>query len=158
MNINVEIFKRYQPEKKLALIEALSESELLMLSSASIIRIIKEVGRGSSSRERSHNKDLKLLTSVSNHWNADVEGFTYYKKVLYIEIYLQYSNTDTFTSDTFANFDKMNPYRGSYKWRDMYDNPQTTYFTFDADDKARVYKQLLITYIKKKYKDILNKS
>lgn len=158
MNINVEIFKRYQPEKKLALIEALSESELLMLSSASIIRIIKEVGKGSSSRERSHNKDLNLLTSVSNNWNADVEGFAYYKKTLYVEIYLQYSNTDTTTSDTFANFDKTSSYRGSYEWDDRYGHPQTTYFTFDSSDKARVYKQLLITYVKKKYKDILNKS
>lgn len=158
MNINVEIFKRYQPEKKLALIETLSESELLMLSSASIIRIIKEVGNGSSSRERSHNKDLKLLTSVSNHWNADVEGFTYYKKILYVEICLQYSNTDITRLDPFANFDKVNSYRGFYEWKDGYGHPHTTYFTFDSSDKARVYKQLLITYVKKKYKDILNKS
>lgn len=44
-NINVELFKRYAPKKKLEIINSLSESELLSISYTTILRIIKEAGK-----------------------------------------------------------------------------------------------------------------
>lgn len=45
MNINVFIFSRTQPQKKLEVIEALSNDELLAVSESTVKKIIKEVGQ-----------------------------------------------------------------------------------------------------------------
>ena len=52
-NINVELFKRYAPKKKLEIINSLSESELLSISYTTILRIIKEAGKGDSAKRYS---------------------------------------------------------------------------------------------------------
>ncbi|MBR4714884.1 MAG: hypothetical protein IKP34_01770, partial [Bacteroidales bacterium] len=44
-DINIELFKRYQPKKKLEIIEALTEKELLAVKESTAIRIVKEVGK-----------------------------------------------------------------------------------------------------------------
>ena len=45
MNINELIFSRTQPQKKIDIINALSEDELLSTSEATIKRIVKDAGR-----------------------------------------------------------------------------------------------------------------
>ena len=44
-NINVELFKRYKPEKKLDLIYQLNADELLATTPETIKRIVKETGK-----------------------------------------------------------------------------------------------------------------
>ena len=44
MNINIELFKRYKPDKKVQIINELTEDELLNITPATITRIIKEAG------------------------------------------------------------------------------------------------------------------
>lgn len=39
-DINIELFKRYQPKKKLEIIEALTEKELLAVKESTVIRIV----------------------------------------------------------------------------------------------------------------------
>ena len=41
-NINIELFKRYAPKKKLEIINALTENEFLAITNKTILRIIKE--------------------------------------------------------------------------------------------------------------------
>lgn len=43
-NINVELFKRYAPKKKLEIINSLNSSELSNVTPATITRIVKEAG------------------------------------------------------------------------------------------------------------------
>jgi len=147
-NINQFLFTRTAPQKKLAVINNLSQYELLNVTTATITRIIKEAGYG---KKGSPNKTLRLTVTVGNDWNSDVESIYVWKGKLYIDFYLQYSNTDTSTEDTWSNFIYRGDYRGSYKYTDRYDNPQTAYFTYDEEDKARVIKAILKSYIKTKY-------
>lgn len=60
-NINVELFKRYAPKKKLEIINSLSENELLSISYTTILRIIKEAGKGDSGKARNKFKTLFLM-------------------------------------------------------------------------------------------------
>ena len=54
MNINDFIFKRTAPKKKLEIINSLSQGELLAITYKTILRIIKEAGRGDSTARRRH--------------------------------------------------------------------------------------------------------
>ena len=45
MNINIELFKRYKPDRKVQIIMELTEDELLAITPATITRIIKEAGK-----------------------------------------------------------------------------------------------------------------
>lgn len=153
-NINQFIFTRTQPQKKLEVIEKLTAPELLGITETTISRIIKEAGTG---KPKSHNKDLKLSREnrTGNKWNSTIEGWYVWKKEVYIDFYLQYSNTDTNTADTFKEFMKYSEYEGSYQYEDRYDNPQTTYFRYSPEDKARAIRALLREYIEVKYSDKL---
>ena len=46
MNINVEIFKRYSPKKKIEIINKLTPAELSMVEYATLVRVVKEAGYG----------------------------------------------------------------------------------------------------------------
>lgn len=70
-NINIELFKRYAPKKKLEIINALNENELLAITNNTILRIIKEAGRGDSNKTRCKYKTL-FLSDAGNNWNSKV--------------------------------------------------------------------------------------
>lgn len=57
MNINVEIFKRYSPKKKIEIINKLTPAELSMVEYATLVRVVKEAGYG---RDKSRSKDLNI--------------------------------------------------------------------------------------------------
>ena len=86
-NINVELFKRYTPKKKLSIVEALTQDELLAVTPATITKIIKKVGEG---RKGSPNKYLKIRLSLrqGNNWNSMFDGVGIYKKRLYVSLYV----------------------------------------------------------------------
>lgn len=154
IDINTYIFTRTAPMTKLRTIEKLTQSELLAISEATISRIIKEAGTG---KARSHNKDLKLSREnrTGNKWNSTIEGWYIWKKEVYIDFYIQYSNTDTNTADTFKEFMKYSEYQGSFEYEDRYGHSQTTYFRYSPEDKARAIRALLREYIETKYADKL---
>lgn len=154
INVNTFYFTRTAPITKLRTIETLTTSELLVITDATIQRIIKEAGTG---KARSHNKDLKLSREnrTGNKWNSTIEGWYVWKKEVYIDFYLQYDNTDTNTADTFKEFMKYSEYQGSYEYEDRYGNTQTTYFRYSPEDKARAIRALLREYIEVKYSDKL---
>ena len=154
IDINTFIFTRTAPMTKLRAIENLTQSELLAITEATISRIIKEAGIG---KARSHNKDLKLSREnrTGNKWNSTIEGWYVWKKEVYIDFYIQYSNTDTNTADSFKEFMKYSEYQGSYEYEDRYGNTQTTYFRYSPEDKARAIRALLREYVETKYADKL---
>lgn len=155
-NINTELFKRYQPKKKLEIINNLTESELLNTTEETVSRIVKEVGY-------KWGKSLKRLTFRSdfrtgNKWNSEVEDLYICKRKLYIGFYLQYDNTDTSDDDLFSNFIRRGEYCGTYQYKDRYGNPQTTYYRYYEEDKARVIRRLLYQYLYTKYANKLKNS
>ena len=155
MDINKLIFTRTAPSKKVEIVKSLTIPELLSVTPDTIKRMVREVG---SNYYRSRDKRLSLSSELrtGNNWNSDFEGVSLIKYSLYVDLYLQYSNTDTSTSDTFENFFAPGEYRGHIVRNDSYGNPRTYYFTYTPADKADCVKSLLFTYLYIKYKERLS--
>ena len=146
MNINQLIFSRTAPVKKRETVKHLSQSELLAISSETILRIVREVGSGIG---KSRNKELRL--NVSNDWNSEIESVRLYKGQLSVEIYLQYENTDTNTSVSLPDFLQAGNYRGNVIRSDRHGNNRSYYFTYSESDKAELVKSLLLEYLHRKF-------
>ena len=155
-NINQIIFTRIQPKKKLDIINSLTEAELLVTTEATITRIVKEVGRKMG---KTRDKTLRISHDrrTGNNWNATIEAVDLIKGRLHLDIYIQYENTDTSTSEEYDEFFRRGcTYRGEIVRDDRYGNPRTYYFNFDTSDKARVIRSFLLEYVHSKYSEKLS--
>lgn len=156
MNINELIFSRTQPQKKIDIINALSEDELLSTSEATIKRIVKDAGRR---MWKTRDKELRISHErrAGNAWNSLIEAVELIKGRLYLEVYLQYENTDTSTSEEYDDFFRNGNFRGEVRRLNRYGNGRTYYFLFNLSDKASVMKSILLEYVYTKYADKLSK-
>lgn len=156
MNINELIFSRTQPQKKIDIINALSEDELLSTSEATIKRIVKDAGRR---MWKTRDKELRISHErrAGNAWNSLIEAIELIKGRLYLEVYLQYENTDTSTSEEYDDFFRNGNFRGEVRRLDRYGNGRTYYFLYNLSDKASVMKSILLEYVYTKYADKLSK-
>lgn len=154
MNINEIIFSRTAPKKKMEIVENLTPKELLSVSPNTIKRMVKEVG---SNQYKSRDKELYISRELrtGNNWNSEFESVGIYKGKLYVNLYVQYSNTDTTKSETYDNFFCKGDYRGNIIGSDHYGNQRHYYFTYNEADKARCVERLLMQYLTIKYKDKL---
>ena len=150
MNINEFIFSRTQPQKKIDTINALSEDELLSTSEATVKRIVKDAGRR---MWETRDKELRISHErrAGNAWNSLIEAVEIIKGRLYLEVYLQYENTDTSTSEEYNDFFRNGNYRGEVRRLDRYGNGRTYYFLYNPSDKASVMKSILLEYLYTKY-------
>ena len=150
MNINEFIFSRTQPQKKIDTINALSEDELLSTSEATVKRIVKDAGRR---MWKTRDKELRISHErrAGNAWNSLIEAVELIKGRLYLEVYLQYENTDTSTSEEYDDFFRNGNYRGEVRRSDKYGNGRTYYFLYNSSDKASVMKSILLEYVFTKY-------
>jgi len=157
MDINKLIFTRTVLSKKVETVKNLTIPELLSVTPDTIKRMVREIG---SNYYKSRDKRLGLSSELrtGNNWNSDFEGVSLIKKSLYVDLYLQYSNTDTTISETFENFFAHGEYRGHIVRSDAYGNPMTYYFTYTPADKAGCMKSLLLTYLYIRYKERLSEN
>lgn len=155
MDINKLIFSRTAPAKKIEIVETLNQAELLSITPESARRIIREVG---STKYKSRDKELRIFREyrTGNDWNSEFTGVCTYKAKLYVDLYLQYGNTDTDVSEPFDKFFAHGEYRGSIIRNDSHGNPQTHYFTYTPANKANCMKSLLLQYLRIKYKERLS--
>ena len=153
-NINVELFKRYAPKKKLEQINGLSQSELLVTTPETIKRIVKEAGR---SIGKSRDKVLRINQDRQrgNNSNSSVEGVEYIKSNLYLNVYFQMDSTDTNICVKHEVFFKGEQYTGRYYTINRYGDEVPHYFSYDKNDKAAVIKSILLEYVYTKYADKL---
>lgn len=155
MNINVELFKRYKPAKKLEIIGNLTQSELLSVTGATILRIIKEAGTGDSRKTRCKFKHLTLLGKKGNGRNSQIDNIYNWKKdEIFLDVYIQGDDTDTTVSCTwkeFADFRYDEVCLGKLKesFRNGYEH--TIPANYDKEDRAEVIKDILYTYVHRKY-------
>ena len=150
MNINEFIFSRTQPQKKIETINALKKADLLSVSEATIKRIVKEAGRKMG---KTRDKEMYISSERrnGNSWNSTIECVDLIKNKLYIDLYVQYSNTDTTKCEEYENFFANGNYRGEIHRTDRYGNPRTYYFIYDSEAKANVAKAILLEYVHVKY-------
>lgn len=154
-NVNIELFKRTAPVKKIDIIKNLTQNELNRISEDTIIRIIKEAGRrlnGTRDYEFYVNPDIRK----GNNWNSEVEGMWLYKGELSIMLYVQFDNTDTVLIVPFNEFFRKGDFRKAMRRDDWYGNLQTHYFVYDEKEKAEVIRSFCLEYINTKYKSKLN--
>ena len=156
-NINLELFKRYAPKRKLEIIESLSQEEILAITPATIIRMVREAGESHYKSKRDKKLCVRRVIRKGNEWNSEFTGVDLLKGKLYVNLYVQYDNTDTEDCISYDEFmrDKER-FRGTIKTTDRYDNPQTYYYFYDNDDRARAIRSLLYEYVYRKYLDKRN--
>lgn len=154
-NVNIELFKRTAPMKKIEIINNLTQDELLGISEETILRIVKETGRrmtGSRNYEFYVHPDRRK----GNDWNSVIEGIWLYKGKLSIITYVQMDNTDNSLIVPFNDFFNEGTFRGLINGTDFYGNIQTEYFVYGKRAKSAVIRSFCLEYINTKYKSKLN--
>lgn len=151
MDINKFIFSRTAPAKKIEVVESLNQAELLRILPTTISKMLKEAG---TRLYKSRDKELSISCQrrAGNNWNSTIEGIRHCKGNLMLDLYIQFENTDTYTSVSSADFLKSGDYRGSIVRNDRYGNPRSYYFTYSPSDKAQFVKHLLLEYLERRYK------
>lgn len=158
MDINNFLFTRTAPKKKLAVINTLSQGDLLSVTYKTILRIIKEAGVGDSNKTRCKFKTL-YLSDATNDWNSKVRNIYNSKKdEVYLSVYIQGDDTDTEVSYKLRDF-LDNRYEEQClgkldeSFRNGYEHKVPA--NYDRSDRARVIKAILTAYIENKYADKL---
>ena len=158
MDINNFLFTRTAPKKKLAVINTLSQGDLLSVTYKTILRIIKEAGHGDSNKTRCKFKTL-YLSGATNDWNSKVRNIYNSKKdEVYLSVYIQGDDTDTEVSYKLRDF-LDNRYEEQClgkldeSFRNGYEHKVPA--NYDRSDRARVIKAILTAYIENKYADKL---
>ena len=153
-NINVELFKRYAPKKKIEIIKNLTDEELSVVSTATITRVVKEAGR-----KMYKSRDKRLYISrdrqKGNNWNSVIEAVELIKGKLYLDAYLQADSTDRNTSVSYSDFIRGGEYRIQAMFGNRYGDDVPYYFIYDNGDKLRVVRSILLEYVYTKYADKL---
>ena len=154
-NINIELFKRYQPAKKIEMIKKLTDDEVRMVTKATVLRIIREAGQG---RYKSRSKEIYLEQELGggNHWNSSVQSISTGKKnSLWVDVYMQSDHTDHTDCVAYDKFFCSGEYVGSMTEMDHYGHDKYYYAKYDWEDKTGVLRDLLYTYVVRKYADKL---
>lgn len=155
INVNIELFKRTTPVKKIEIIENLKQDELLGISKGTILRIVKETGRRKTG-SRNYEFYVHPNRRRGNDWNSIIEGIWLYKGKLSLITYIQLDDTDTSIIVPLNDFFKEETFRGSIKTEDFYGNIQTEYFVYGKRAKAEVIRSFCLEYINTKYKSKLS--
>lgn len=155
IDVNIELFKRTTPVKKIEIIENLKQDELLGISKETILRIVKETGRRKTG-SRNYEFYVHPNRRRGNDWNSIIEGIWLYKGKLSLITYIQLDDTDTTVIVPLNDFFKEETFRGSIKTEDFYGNIQTEYFVYGKRAKAEVIRSFCLEYINTKYKSKLS--
>lgn len=158
MELNKLIFSRTTPTKKIEIVETLNPSGLLTITPDTVKRMLREVGFNQYKSHRDKELCISREFRSGNDWNSEFTGVRTYKSGLYVDLYVQYSNTDTGVSEAYDKFFASGDYRGCLKRNDRYGNPRTYYFTYTSADKAECVKSLILQYIHLKYKERLGEN
>lgn len=144
INVNEFIFGRTKAEKKLQVLDAMSDNDIRKTSDATILRIYKEC-RGKDSDGNPHDKFyIKNDRRAGNDWNSTIEFVYEYKGKAYIDFYVQNTKTDWGESVSYERFKAGTEFRG-------YSDYLNTYFRYDADDIANVIRCILKEFVYYKY-------
>lgn len=142
INVNEFIFGRTKAEKKLQVLDAMSDNDIRKASDATILRIYKEC-RGKDSDGKPNDRFwIDNKRRAGNNRNSTIEFIYEYKGKAMVSLYVQNSSTDTSTCDYYANFNYGSRYNGSCRLGS---------FTYDADEIAGVIRCILKEFVYYKY-------
>ena len=119
--------------------------------------MVREAGEFHYKSKRDKTLMVSRQRRTGNDWNSWFNGVDLLKGKLYVNFYIQYDNTDTNDCISYGEFVRdRDRFRGTIKTTDRFDNPQTYYYFYENDDRARAIKSLLLEYVYTKYADKLN--
>lgn len=154
ININQFLFTRTKPQTKFEVINNLSQGELLSVTYNTILRIIKEAGKGDANKTRCKFKTL-YLSGATNDWNSKVRNiFNWKKDEVYLSVYIQGDDTDTEVDYKLRDFlDNRYEEQCLGKLHESFRNgyEHNVPANYDRSDRARVIKAILTAYITNKY-------
>lgn len=160
-NINEFIFTRTSPKKKLEVIRNLSQGILLAITYKTILRIIKEAGKGDSNKVRCKFKTL-FLSNAGNNWNSKVTNIYNWKKdEVFLSVYIQGDDTDTDVTYKLKDFldnryEEQTLGHIEESWSYGYSHRKPA--NYNREDRARVIKAILTAYVENKYADKLKEA
>lgn len=145
MDLNTIVLGKTSVSKRKDIVNNASESDLLRVTEDTIKKMVRRKG------SEGYYKDRKTIYfgNVSNGWNAWAKSVELYKSKLFINFYIQYSNTDTEDCEYWNKFSGTGEFRGTIKYTDRYGNGQTSYYRFDRANKAKVVRAILLAYLER---------
>ena len=143
-NVNEFIFGRTKAEKKLAVLDQLSDNDLRKATNDTILRIFKEC-RGKDDDGKPRDKFyISNERAAGNNWNSTIEFIHEYKGRACIEFYVQNTKTDWGESVEYNTFKSGTEFRG-------YCSHLGTSFRYDSNDIANVIRCILKEFVYYKY-------
>ena len=150
INVNEFIFGRTKAEKKLQVLDAMSNNDIRKTSDATILRIYKEC-RGKDSDGKPNDRfwiDNKRRAGNclggNGFWNSTIQFIYEYKGKAHIDFYVQNTKTDCGEGVSYERFNAGTEFRGYSDYLD-------TFFRYDADDIANVIRCILKEFVYYKY-------
>lgn len=134
INVNEFIFGRTKAEKKLAVLDSLSDADIRKATSATILRIYNECH---GDRDRFY---ISSDRRAGNNWDSTIEFIYEWKGNAMICLYVQNSSTDSSECEYYNTFNSGNRYNG-------YCDHLNKRFTYDANDIANVIRCILKEYV-----------
>lgn len=143
------LFGRHKVETKLKAVREMGRDELLGLDNNVFQRILKETGSGFK-EERT--RRLTFTRAIGNDWNSEIsEIYRTSSSKIGLIVYHQLSSTDTTLCVSLSEFLSPGKWVGESYERDRYGMEKVKYCIYTPDQKAEVIREILITYLKKKY-------
>jgi hypothetical protein len=140
-NVNEFIFGRTRAEKKLQVLDSMSDADICKISNASIIRIYKEC-RGKDSDGKPNDRFwINSKRRVGNNWNSTIEFIYEYRGNACLCLYIQNSSTDSSIIKTLDEFKRGGTWYGSISGS----------YTYRSEDIARTLRCILKEFVYWKY-------
>lgn len=138
-------------ERLLKMVDDITREDVFSVNIDTIKKIIKDGGTKQylSVKEGRPFYQLSIPYDLveGNKWNSTAEQVWMEKQSIYINLYVQYYNTDTNRCETWSKFFRKGEYCGEIPYCDKYGNSQTAYFVYDEWDKVRVIKSIIRAYV-----------
>jgi hypothetical protein len=139
INVNEFIFGRTKAEKKLQVLDAMSDNDIRKTSDATILRIYKEC-RGKDSDGKPNDRFwIKCDRRAGNNWNSTIEFIYESKGHAYLCLYVQSTKTDSSDFVSFNEFNKAT-FHGYCEYLKMR-------YTYNSDDIVNVIRDILKEYV-----------
>lgn len=141
INVNEFIFGRTRAEKKLEVLDAMSDIDIRKVTDATILRIYKEC-RGKDSDGKPNDRFwINGSRRAGNNWNSTIEFVYEHQGRPYLCLYIQNSNTDSSITKSLDEFRRGGSWCGSIRGT----------YTYSMEDVSRVLRCILKEFVYYKY-------
>jgi hypothetical protein len=141
INVNEFIFGRTRAQKKLEVLDAMSDIDIRKVTDATLLRIYKEC-RGKDCDGKPNDRFwIKSDRRVGNDWNSTIEFIYEYKGKACLCLYIQNSSTDSSITKSLDEFKRGGSWCGSIRGT----------YTYSMEDVSRTLRCILKEFVYYKY-------